>query len=255
MTLEAPIIDRKDFVTDERCSYCGKRLTSGVAWIVRERDGTERPAGEVCAASHAARPDILPDFTRGGPDAEPAPRRARLPLVSPRAVRVPSGLPDHGRRAAAITYLRLRQEKLCHCRGVAMPYLEHYRRLAATGKLEDRHYAELLHTMDIIERRAPLLSPENLQSVYAADAALEHARRHLPPRTEPFLSSLAEYLRSHLYLTPPQVSTYNAIVREHRAGRPIRPAALWEHTVRPPRPAEPHRGGSARPAPAPPARR
>lgn len=113
-------VDRIDFVGDApQCSFQdGERIhhvRKGIAFILKDEDGKEYVAGPACAKRHTKDTnwgERVPDFTKG---------ITKLAVEVHDGANGPRGdIPDdnediHGDADFAISYLRLRMEKLVDC--------------------------------------------------------------------------------------------------------------------------------------------
>ncbi len=195
---------RRDFVFDETCHICPRKLTSNIAIIMRGSHGQEVPFGPICAkAILDLEKHILlrqmPDFTK----AAPSQTSKRSGGNSNRYDGGNESAKSPGQQRRAITYLLLRQRKLAHIPAAGYDQLSDYAdAFDETGSLTEDAIRHLLN----VDRKSDgtKFGFDNLQALYGYDRCIERTLLSVPPEKQDWLKDVQAFLRTRLYLTQPQ---------------------------------------------------
>ena len=198
---------RRDYVFDEKCHACPRKLTSNVAIILRDVHGREFPFGPKCAKD-ALGPEgqrllrHVPDFTKAALGQE---REGTVDGGAGGAGN--SGVRDADETARqfrrAVTYLLLRQQKLAHVPAAGYgPFSTYADTLEQTGTLPEDAVAHILN----VERKniGTKFGFDNLQAVYGYDRCIERTLASVKPEKQDWLKDIHASLRNCLYLTEAQ---------------------------------------------------
>ncbi|MCZ4283054.1 hypothetical protein O4H49_19880 [Kiloniella laminariae] len=198
---------RKDFVFDQTCHACPRKLTSNVAVILQDELGQDFPYGPVCAKNaldHEGQRLLkqIPDFTKAAPGQENEPGAGRGSTDT--RYGGSSGLGNTDRQfRRAVTYLLLRQRKLAHIPAA------NYKRFSAyadifdqTNSLPEDSIAHLIN----VERKSggTKFGFDSLQAVYGYDCCINRTFLSLPAEKQDWLKDVQTSLRKRLYLTEAQ---------------------------------------------------
>lgn len=219
-------IDRVDFTDSLRCCFCKRPLPLGIAHIVIADDQTEVAAGPACARKQAKGAGF-PNFTRGAHYTEEQIEPADGPIARRRSDDSDEDRHAETERIRAITYLRLRQEKMNEFASVRYEALEPIYQRHRSGVLSADDIARVGRLMVVVEQRHPLLSLAALQTAYAYHKLLQRGAEKIPSEEKRrYLLSLDEYLRANLRLTPAQIEGANRWLERLGQVR-LRRCAYW----------------------------
>ena len=229
--MEKMHIDRVDFTEARRCGFCDRPLPLGIAHIVRMDDQTEIAAGPVCARKNAPTEDY-PNFTTAAyytdeqiepSDGHRAGRRLKEDTSERRA---------ETERHRAVTYLRLRQEKMSDFPNVRHSVLDPIYERFCSGGLTNDDVAHLGRLMAVVEQRYPLLALNALKTAYSYHKLILRAAEKIEHEEKrQYLLSLDEYLRANLRLTPAQIDGANRWL-EHLGQVRLRQCSCWKAALR-----------------------
>jgi len=197
---------RRDFVFDETCHVCPRKLTSNVAMILRDSLGREVPFGPVCA-KNTLDPEgqrllrQAPDFTKAAPGQDVEGACGGRGGTGRGGKRNADNTALQFRRA--VTYLLLRQRKLAHIPVAGYGRFSVYAdTFDETGSLAENAVTHLLN----VERKSvgTKFGFDNLQAVYGYDRCIDRTLLSLPPKKQNWLKDVQTFLRKRLYLTESQ---------------------------------------------------
>lgn len=206
--MQSWLIDRIDFVDNEPCHFCNRRLKTNIAYILVGDEG-EVPSGPSCAKKNGSNHgNKIPDFTKASldiPDEDNVDEDGQTTGTGTRSntgggKSKPSGFSE-------LEYLRLRAEKLSGFKDAMFPKLnEIYKKYKSTG-LDESDVSYLANLIKKVTTEKPLLSPKNLQTCYAYAFWL---RRFLEKKGEnDFASSVLSQLQQKLKLSESQIVAIN----------------------------------------------
>ncbi|MEP3246409.1 MAG: hypothetical protein ABJN40_18845 [Sneathiella sp.] len=197
---------RRDFVFDETCHICPRKLTSNIATIMRDSHGQEVPFGPICARAvldlekHILLRQI-PDFTKAAPTQTTG--KSGDNISKSKSDGKNESAKSAGQQRRAITYLLLRQRKLAHIPAAGYDQLSGYAdTFDATGSLTEDAVRHLLN----IDRKSDgtKFGFDNLQALYGYDRCIARTLLSVPPRKQDWLKDVQAFLHTRLYLTQPQ---------------------------------------------------
>lgn len=202
---------RKDFVADGTPCHRGCRLRSGTAIIMRDTATEKEHAfGPDCASNALGHPvGPIPDLTRG--------QIAGTQGGGNGVGGVGGKNSGINREQRALEYLILRADRLAHIPNLRFHVLDQaYAEYKATGVVQTPIVESIMNKC-----RANDLSAENVQNVYAYDAALKLLETALANTEKAnFLASLRADLHRRLRLTKGQCEAVNRfLIRERRNWR------------------------------------
>ena len=198
---------RRDFVFDETCHVCPRKLTSNVAIILRDNLGQEFPYGPICA-KNALDPEgqrllrEIPDFTKAAPGPENESGTGRGSTGTRHGGNNGTDITDKQFRRA-VTYLLLRQRKLAHIPAAGYGRFSAYADMfEETNLLPKDSIAHLLN----VERKSvgTKFGFDNLQAVYGYDCCIERTLLSLPSEKQDWLKDVQASLHKRLFLTEAQ---------------------------------------------------
>ncbi len=190
-------------------------------------DQSEVAAGPTCARKHAPTVEF-PNFTKSAHYADDQVElTGRGEKQEGRSQPTDETHRAETERLRAITYLRLRQEKMADFAGVRYEALDSVYERYRAGALTDDDVTRLERLAAAVERRRPLLSPGSLQTAYAYHVLLRRSAEKIQVEEKrEYLRSLDEYLRRNLRLTPAQIAGANRWL-EHLGQVRLRRCAHW----------------------------
>lgn len=220
------VADRRDFVAPG--TYCARPDDNGrrhgfptdAAYILVDKAGNEYPFGPSCVLQLGYPVDLhgIPDFTaRDGEQPAGDGRHGGGPGHGGNAGGADAAIRD---LAIAKRYLLLRMEKVANIpdidAGVRYAPLEDiYRHFRQTSELVPDSVARII-AIDRSEKTPDRFRTNNLLDVYTADVQLtRQIDRATSDSTKEFLTSIRNFLRSRLMLSPRQIE--KAKLKLHRS--------------------------------------
>ncbi|WP_146604241.1 hypothetical protein [Cupriavidus phytorum] len=220
------VADRKDFVAPG--TYCARPDANGrrhgfptdTAYILVGEAGKEYPYGPSCVHQLGYPVDLhgIPDFTaRDGEALSHGGHAGGAGAGHGSDGGVDAAVKD---LAIAKRYLLLRMEKVANIPGIDSgvryePLEEIYRQYRQTRQLDPDNVARII-AIDRSEKTPDRFRTNNLLDVYTADVQLtRQIDRASPESRKEFLTSLRNWLRSRLKLSPPQIE--KAGLKLHRS--------------------------------------
>jgi len=214
-------IDRIDFVGDApQCSFQDggqvHHVRKGVAFILKDNDDREYVAGPVCAKRHTKDTnwgERVPDFTTG---------IIKITVENHSGGNGARGEPDsddnadpHGNVDFAISYLRLRMEKLAN-QGFSgaryQPFEPYYEYWKAHGILENSARSHIENTERKIRRENGKFHMERLQRCYATAFLIDAAQHHqLSEKSQTYVDSVRRQLVRNHTLSDKQIEALKDI--------------------------------------------